>query len=139
MENNNIAGTGIRFLASFLDALIFGVVFGLIFYATTGDYSVTWTQETTGQLIYYFYLTITPVLWGGYIIGKRICRIKVKRIDDGNVRLSNMILREVIGNYLLGTVTFGISILISIFMIMFRKDKRGIHDFIGGTHVVYSS
>ncbi|MEK5070066.1 RDD family protein [Sporosarcina sp. FSL K6-1508] len=85
--------------------------------------------------MYTLYLAVFPVLWGGYIIGKRICGIKVKRIDNQNVTFTNMIMREFVGYYLIGLVTFGLSIVVSILMIIFREDKRGIHDIIGGTYV----
>ena len=59
----------------------------------------------------------------------------MKRLDDGNVTLSNMFMREIVGYYVIGTLTFGLSIIISAGMIMFREDKRGIHDFVSGTYV----
>ncbi|WP_269799271.1 hypothetical protein [Bacillus sp. FJAT-45037] len=49
-----------------------------------------------------------------------------------------MVLREVVGNFIISLVTFGISAVISIFMIMFRSDKRGIHDLIAGTYVKHT-
>lgn len=130
------AGFGIRFLASFIDFLIISLIIGIMFYIINGNYSIEWTNGFTFQLFYTLYLTVLPVLWGGYIIGKRICKIKVKRFkDDENVTLLNMVMREVVGNYIVAFVTFGISVLISVLMVIFREDKRGIHDFIGGTYV----
>jgi uncharacterized RDD family membrane protein YckC len=138
VENNHVAGAGLRLFASFLDVLILTTISDLLYFVIKGEYSIDWMNKLTWQLSYTFYLTITPVLWSGYIIGKRICKIKVKRMDNENVKLSNMILREVIGYFLIGFVTFGLSIVVSIFMMMFREDKRGIHDFIGGTYVARS-
>lgn len=46
-----------------------------------------------------------------------------------------MIMREVIGKHILVLASFGISVLISGLMVILREDKRGIHDFIGGTYV----
>ncbi|WP_017185499.1 RDD family protein, partial [Alkalibacillus haloalkaliphilus] len=53
--------------------------------------------------------------------------------DD--VTLTNTLLREVVGFHLVGIVTFGVSWIVSIFMVIFREDKRAIHDLIGGTYV----
>lgn len=64
-------------------------------------------------------------------------KIKIKRIDEQILTLKNMLLREVVGKYLLVYLTFGISNLVSIFMVIFREDKRAIHDLIGGTYVSY--
>jgi uncharacterized RDD family membrane protein YckC len=138
VENNQVAGAGLRIFASFLDILILTTISDVLYFVIKGEYSVDWMDELTWHLSYTFYLTITPLLWSGYIIGKRICKIKVKRIDNENVKLSNMILREVIGYFLIGIVTFGLSIVVSICMMVFREDKRGIHDFIGGTYVARS-
>ncbi|PAF21628.1 hypothetical protein CHH49_10295 [Terribacillus saccharophilus] len=49
-----------------------------------------------------------------------------------------MILREVVGNGLLVYVTFGISLLVSAIMVLVMEDRRGLHDLISGTYVVYS-
>jgi uncharacterized RDD family membrane protein YckC len=129
------SGAGVRFFASFLDALIIIISVTVVFKIFSGEHSMEWTSSIYWPTFYTIYLTITPVIWSGYIIGKRIFKIKVKRIDGGKLTLKNMIFREIIGNYVLGTITFGISVVINIIMILFRKDKRGIHDIIGGTYV----
>lgn len=130
------AGFGIRLLASFVDFFIFSIISGLVVYSITGNYATERTNEFPFQLFYLLYLTIIPVLWGGYIIGKRICKIKVKRVkDDGKVTLLNMMMRQIVGYYIVAIATLGISLFVSVLMIIFRDDKRSIHDFIGGTYV----
>ncbi|WP_235776305.1 RDD family protein [Robertmurraya massiliosenegalensis] len=74
---------------------------------------------------------------GGYIIGKRLFRIKVKRMDEEKLTLRNTLLREVVGKLLVVYLTVGISIIVSILMVILREDKRAIHDFIAGTYVSY--
>ena len=132
------AGIIARALAFFVEMSIFVVLGGVVVLIIKGEYNVTWMSGLTFQLFYTLYLTILPVLWIGYSMGKRMCKIKVKRIDGENVKLSNMVMREVIGRGLIGFVTFGLSAVVSIFMIIFREDKRSIHDFIGGTYVSYN-
>ncbi|WP_019241079.1 MULTISPECIES: RDD family protein [Bacillus] len=129
------AGLGVRFLSRLLDSLFFMLVGGIITYLIKGEFSIKWQEGRTWELIYTLYLTIVPVIWGGYIIGKRILKIKIKRMDNEKLTMKNMILREIVGFYLIGLVTFGIANVVSAFMIGFREDKRGIHDFIGGTYV----
>ncbi|WP_186580319.1 RDD family protein [Aquibacillus kalidii] len=129
------AGFGERLLASFLDVIIISILFGILFYAFTGEYSMDVNKGMSWDIFYVIYLIVIPVLWSGYIIGKRICNIKLKRIDGGNVKLSNTIMRELVGFHLIGIVTFGLSIVVSVFMVIFREDKRAIHDFVGGTYV----
>lgn len=136
MNSKKPAGFGLRLLASIIDFFIISSIVGITFYAIYGNYSIEWTYGFIFKLFYTLYLTVIPILWGGYIIGKRICKIKIKRyIDNENVTIFNMVMREVVGNYLVVLATFGISALVSGLMIIFRKDKRGIHDFIGGTYV----
>lgn len=136
MYSKNTAGFGIRFLASIIDFLIISSILGIVYYIINGNYSFEWTNGFAFRFFYTFYLTVIPVLWGGYIIGKRIFKIKVKRFkDDENVTILNMVMREVVGNYIVVLATFGISVLVSGLMVIFREDKRGIHDFIGGTYV----
>jgi hypothetical protein len=63
-------------------------------------------------------------------------KVKIKRFnDDENPTILNMIMREVVGKYIIVLATFGISVLVSGLMVILREDKRAIHDFISGTYV----
>ncbi len=135
MNYTNRAGLGVRVLASFLDFIILASIIGAVIYLLTGSFSLSFANGVAWQSIYTLYLMVIPIIWSGYVIGKRLCRIRVKRLDDGNVTLSNMFMREIVGYYVIGTLTFGVSIIISAGMILFREDKRSIHDFVGGTYV----
>ncbi|MEK4531785.1 MULTISPECIES: RDD family protein [Solibacillus] len=124
-----------EFVASFIDFLIISSIFGIVFYMINGNYSIEQTEEFTFQALYTLYLTITPILWGGYVIGKKICKVKIKRFnDDEKLTILKMIIREVVGKYII-LATFGISVLVSGLMVILREDKRAIHDFISGTYV----
>lgn len=81
-------------------------------------------------------MTIIPLFWKGYVMGKWFSDIKVKPINDENLTIKNMVLREFVGFYLIGIVTLGIAFIISAIMIYRRKDNRGIHDLIGSTYVI---
>lgn len=129
------AGFGIRFAADIVDALILTIPISTVFFLIEGDSPFTWMMGWTWPIIYTFYLTLVPLVWTGYIIGKRIFKIKVRRIDEEGLTLKTMVLREIVGKFLLSNVTFGISTLVSMFMIIFREDKRAIHDLIAGTYV----
>ncbi|WP_368297896.1 RDD family protein [Cytobacillus firmus] len=129
------AGFGIRFAADIVDALILTIPISTVFFLIEGDSPFTWMMGWTWPIIYTIYLTLVPLVWTGYIIGKRIFKIKVRRIDEEGLTLKTMVLREIAGKFLLSNVTFGISTLVSMFMIIFREDKRAIHDLIAGTYV----
>ena len=130
------AGFGLRFLADLLDWFILTIPISAVLFLLNGEKDFyEWVKGWTWQFIYTLYLTFVPLLWSGYIIGKRMMKIKIKRIDGKELTFKNMLLREVVGKFLLVFLTIGISSLVSIFMILFRTDKRGIHDLLGGTYV----
>lgn len=133
--NREPVGFGARLLADFLDYLILLVPISLVFYWIRGEFSYDWASGVSWQVIYTIYLTTLPLLWNGYIIGKRMLKIKVKRVDQHKLTFKNMFLREVVGKFLIMYLTVGISTIVSIFMIIFREDKRAIHDLIAGTYV----
>ena len=131
-----MAGFGIRFFADLFDSLILTAPVMIGIALVTGDWGrQEWTQSYTWSIAYALYCTFLPLYWNGYIIGKRLFKIRVVRFDGERLDLKTMILRELVGKYLLGFVTFGLSMIVSAFMIGLRRDKRGIHDYIGGTYV----
>jgi uncharacterized RDD family membrane protein YckC len=85
-------------------------------------------------VIYFLYGLIVPVVWYGYTVGKRLVGIRIARINGEKVSLWTMIKRNVIAGLVYG-ITFGIALIVSIFMVAFRHDKRAIHDMIAGTYV----
>ncbi|MFV0394174.1 MAG: RDD family protein [Coprobacillaceae bacterium] len=110
-----------------------------------------------------FYFVIVPTyIWKGQTVGKRICKLKVVQVDNQEVTLKNMLLRQVIGmivmegamlsastiwHQILSIITnynfitlfmyigFGIT-LISVVMLLFSTDSRALHDYLGSTKVV---
>ena len=44
-------------------------------------------------------------------------------------------MEDIVGYYLIGVITFGLSIVVSVFMIIFHEVKRGVHGIIDGTYV----
>lgn len=132
----DLVGFWRRFWAEILDSLIVGTLFWLIFNLIFGLDAESNTNEVITTILYILYATLLPVYWKGYIIGKRILKIHIERIDGEPINLWTMIKREVLGKQLLNITTLGIAWIISAFMVGLREDKRGIHDLIAGTHVV---
>ncbi|WP_080845905.1 RDD family protein [Cytobacillus gottheilii] len=129
------AGFWIRLGAVLLDGLIIHIPILIMIYMITGDLNTNWMDTWIYTLLNEAYLTILPVIWGGYVVGKRICGIRIRRVDGEKLTLFTMILREVIGLYLLAIITFGISTIVSAIMVGAGKQKRGLHDLIAGTYV----
>ncbi|MCM3783454.1 RDD family protein [Neobacillus mesonae] len=131
---NEPAGFWIRFGAALLDGIIVGIPVYIISYFITGSSDESWFTE----LSTFLYSLLLPVFWGGYTIGKFICGIKIRKVsDEGPPGIGTMLLRDVVAGLIYG-FTFGIAVLISLLMVVFREDKRSIHDFIAGTEVVRS-
>lgn len=141
MENKfNLASSPRRIIAFLVDGLLFTLLTLIVSYIVKGsfDRAFIFIDSKYWDAIYTLYLTILPVVWGGYIVGKKIFHIKVVQVNGEKVTFQNMLLRELVGRYLLGVVSFGITFIVSFFMIIFRKDKRSLHDLLGGTIVVPS-
>ncbi|WP_082233019.1 RDD family protein [Halobacillus massiliensis] len=81
------------------------------------------------------YSIILPVVWAGYTVGKRALSIKITKFGSHEkVTFGTMVLRILVAG-LVYAVSLGICFIISLFMVIFREDKRAIHDFIAGTQV----
>ncbi len=76
-----------------------------------------------------------PIIWRGKVIGKRILNIRIEKLNGESLSISDMIMREIIGKFILSYVTFGLTIIVSALMVLLRKDKRAIHDLLSGTQV----
>jgi len=133
---HELAGFWKRLWADLLDLIILGlllwILFDLIF---NFDYTSEVMTNITSSL-YVVYATLLPIYWKGYILGKRIVKIHIERVDGESIDFWTMVKREVIGKQLLSYVTLGIAPILSAFMVGTRNDKRAIHDFIAGTHVL---
>ena len=114
--------------------LVDGVLLGLFCTALTVGMDKG-TASATETVVNLLYATFLPLLWGGYTIGKRLLSIRICRTDSLPLSLGTMLLREVFGKMCLGLISFGITLVISAFMVAWREDKRAIHDLISGTYV----
>lgn len=113
----------------------------------------------TSIIIYILYLVVYQVYNNGQTVGKKLMKIKVKSITDEPLSINTMLFRALIiygiaANiinlililllkkelYLSISNTISIIqsliVIISVFMILFSKQKRGIHDIITKTEVV---
>lgn len=145
----NPAGFWIRLGAAILDGIFITIAFSILFLLIPlpGSDEIVYNVEDIivytradllsevlsgiGQLIY---LIVVPVVWFGFTVGKRICGVRIVKLDGSKLGIGAMILRSFVAG-LLYAFSFGILVLISGLMVMIRKDKRSIHDFIAGTYV----
>lgn len=123
-------GFWLRLAAGLVDGILLGLFCSALTYGM--DKGTANATETAVNLLY---ATFLPLLWGGYTVGKRLLSIRISRSDSLPLSLGTMLLREVFGKMLLAIITFGITLVISAFMVALREDKRAIHDLISGTYV----
>jgi len=125
------AGFGIRLGALILDALIVALPLSVLSLLLGGG------EEYFTDVLSMLYYMLVPVLWGGCTIGKRICGIRIRRVDDhAPPDFVAMLFRVLVSGIIYG-ITFGIAIIVSAFMVGFREDRRALHDLIAGTEVVH--
>jgi uncharacterized RDD family membrane protein YckC len=79
------------------------------------------------QLIYF--VTLNGQF--GATLGKMVFRARIVNLEGGRIGFGRAMLRWV--GSILNEMTLGLGFL----MVAFRRDKRGLHDFIAGTKVVY--
>ncbi|MBB6670538.1 RDD family protein [Cohnella nanjingensis] len=126
------AGFWIRLGASLLDALIIGLPIYLLSMLLLGG-----NADRLSDALSFLYGLLVPIFWNGYTVGKRICSIRIQKLDGSPPTIGTMLLRTVVSGLIYG-FTFGIAVIVSAFMVGLREDKRAIHDFIAGTEVAYA-
>ncbi|SDD69420.1 Uncharacterized membrane protein YckC, RDD family [Paenibacillus sp. UNCCL117] len=127
------AGFWIRLGAIVLDALIVAIPLAILSSIISGGGG---EQEKLTNVLSFLYSLLVPVFWRGFTLGKRVCGIRIAKLDGSPPGLGTMLLRNAVGGIVYG-LTMGLAVIISIVMIAARDDKRSLHDFIAGTEVVY--
>ncbi len=130
--NQQYAGAGARFLAALIDGLILfaiGFVIGLPFGATEENSINSMVQGLSllinlGYFVWYQGKT-------GQTLGKKIMKIKVVDLNGKTPAYFTFFLREFIGKFI-SAIILGIGY----FMILWDKQKQGLHDKIASTVVV---
>ncbi len=135
-EDVRYAGFWVRVMATVLDGFILGIPITIL---VSLLYGWTWLVEGPGQadLVYCLLSALVTVAfwvnWNGRTPGKKLMGIRLVRHPDlGGITHGKGLLRYVIG-YTVSTIVFGLGFV----MVAFRDDKRGLHDLIAGTAVIY--
>lgn len=127
------AGFWVRFGALLIDSILIGILVAMVSLLITGGSE----DENVKSILRFLYSLLLPIFWGGYTVGKRLCGIKIRKVDDQTPPgLGTMLLRNILAG-LIYALTLGIGLIISAFMVGTREDRRAIHDFIAGTEVVH--
>ena len=92
-------------------------------------------QYSVADIVVYV-LTVTyfilPTYYAGRTLGKRLLQLKVISAEDRSMTFFEVVYRETVGKFLSGII-IGIGYL----MVGIDKEKRGIHDLLADTRVIY--
>ena len=160
MNEVRYAGFWIRFVASFADTIFLALPVAIVIYflsdgnwfdfsqyqqnlqmAMSGNTNALNSQPQTSlkwELFFEFSVLIVTMIfwkrWKGATPGKKLVHIKVvdsKTFED--IDNKQAITRSI--GYIVSTLAF----LIGFIMVAFKKDKRGLHDLLAGTAVIYDT
>ncbi|HEX3031585.1 MAG TPA: RDD family protein [Bacillota bacterium] len=138
-------GFGIRTLAFLVDALVYGIISRIVDFLLKTVFNIreavdpvtglpvgtgTWIGVVISLVLAATYYVIIPLRTNGQTIGKKIVRIRVKRLDEAPLTAWTLVLRELIGK-VLSSATLMIGYLVAL-----GKQKRALHDYLAGTIVV---
>jgi uncharacterized RDD family membrane protein YckC len=161
MDEVRYAGFWVRFVASFLDTLFLALPVAVVIYflsdgnwfdfsqyqqnlsyAMSGNASKALASQPQTSLKWELLFEVAVLLitmifwkrWRGATPGKKFVHIKI--VDANSLQDINnqqAITRSV--GYIASTLAF----LIGFIMVAFRADKRGLHDLLAGTSVIYDN
>lgn len=143
------AGFWVRVWANVIDTIVLTIVSGILVIAFgrgVADTQTVHSPDSFGEILGDFILT--NLLWSilglfyfifmtfrfNQTLGKMALGIEVVRVDGQPNQLGNLFFREVIGKTL-STIIF----LIGYMMVAFDPKKRGLHDRVAQTYVVWKS
>lgn len=150
--NKNYAGFWIRFIANFIDGIILGIPLfiadKLIFKQVTGmneeqyyGMNELYTAAAPSSYLWYSFLftTLAGILYYGILtsskkqatFGKMAMGIKVVGVDGQRIGFFRAALRY------LGYIPSGFLLFFGYIMVAFNEKKRGLHDYIANTYVMY--
>ena len=144
VTESDLAGRGSRLVAVLLDGVIVAVLSLIVFGLGGAGAAMTGTEEEAnftflaiGGLVLIAYLVwqMWMLATTGQTIGKKLMNLRVVKTETGQNGgfVPNVLLRTVVGQWLLGAVPFyGLVDA----LLIFRDDRRCVHDLIAGTTVV---
>ena len=159
MNEVRLAGFWVRFIASFLDTLFLALPVAIVIYfvsdgnwfdfeqykqsvayAMSGnaDKALAYQPQTSfkWELLFEAAVLIVTIVfwkkWRGATPGKKFVHIKIVDFKTHNDVDNTQAITRSFG-YIVSTLAF----LIGFLMVAFRKDKRGLHDLLAGTVVIY--
>ena len=131
------AGFWIRLMAQILDVFVLGIPIALIVSIFFG-FDWLFVDSSWGADILNLILStvVVVVLWtklGGATPGKKLMGIRIISSPDHQT----LSYKKSVVRYLIGYTVSTLILFLGFLMIAFREDKRGLHDLIAKTYVIY--
>ena len=89
-----------------------------------------------GLLLTLLYKPVLECLWNGRTLGKRLMGIRVAAPDGGKAGAGRIFVRELVGDFLLGGMSGGITTIVSIFTASIGREHKSVPDYIASSIVV---
>lgn len=119
----------------------------------------TYLDSIVSIMVYLLYFVVLPLFMKGQTLGKKLMKVKIVKVDNKEVSANNLLLRALLLYGIAGSIInlvlllllsksaylnvagnismiFSLANLVSFFMIIARKDGRGLHDLLGSTKVI---
>lgn len=141
-----IAGIGSRFLAAFVDAILLGMVEGIIFGSMVAGMIIfepmirndleIWIAAVfgiVGFIIFWGYHSFFEILWNGQTPGKRLTGVRVIRLDGTPVAATEILIRNLIRIFDFLPLAYGVGV-VTMFV---NLNSRRLGDLAAGTIVVH--
>ncbi len=142
----DVSGIGSRFLAAFVDAIVLGLVEGIIFGAllwiilafqdVMDENLQTWVTAAfslLGFIFFWAYHSFFEILWNGQTPGKRLVGVRVIRLDGTPVAATEVLIRNLVRIFDFLPAAYGIGVV----TMFFNQNSRRLGDLAAGTIVVH--
>ena len=82
------------------------------------------------------YLVLIPLYNHGATFGQRMFHMSIVKEDGSDVDFETLFIRQIVGNTLILFSTFAIGWVVSLMIMLYRKDNACLADIIGRTYVI---
>lgn len=133
IKGYQVAGFWVRVVASFIDNVILFIPLFFIYQSLGFSLEENNPQDPIINILIVLGFILMWVYWGGKTPGKALLKIKIISIkpETEQINFFQGLVRYF--GYLISTILFFVGFL----MVALRKDKRGLHDLMADTCVVY--
>ncbi|HLR68425.1 RDD family protein [Virgibacillus alimentarius] len=140
-EKKRYAGFWMRFWAYITDLIVIFSINGILLSPLkfVGDGRIDigfWTLNgIVSVFVFYIYFLLMTKVYG-QTIGKMVFGLRVIRIDDKDLKWSDLLFREVIGRFIYRAMAL---LFLLYAVVAFTPEKQGLHDIVGNTRVIHKN